>query len=77
MIETVGCLESVEVPQVGHDPLLEGVELLHLVSPAGVGLGVVEHRLLVVHQGQQAGVEVWSRAWSAAAQFAFILRLEL
>ena len=66
MIETIGCLEDIEVLQAGLDPLLEGVELLHLVGPGGVGLGVVEHRLLVVHQGQKSGIEVRSRAWSPA-----------
>ena len=58
MVEAVCSLELVELLEVGANPLLEWVELLHLVGPAGVALGVVEHRLLVVHQGDQPGVEV-------------------
>ena len=76
MIETIGCLEDIEVLQAGLDPLLEGVELLHLVGPAGVALGVVEHRLLVVHQGDQPGVEVRSRAGSPR-QSSLVLGSEL
>ena len=76
MIETIGCLEDIEVLQAGLDPLLEGVELLHLVGPAGVGLGVVEHWLLVIHQRQQTGIEIRSRAWSATAKLSLILTLE-
>ena len=76
MVEAVGGLEAVQVPQVGDDSLLEGVELLHLVAPAGVGLGVVEHRLLVVHQRQQPRVEVRGGA-RPPAQPALVLLLEL
>ena len=76
MVEAVGGLEAVEVPQVGDDSLLEGVELLHLVAPAGVGLGVVEHRLLIVHQRQQPRVEVRGGA-RPPAQPALVLLLEL
>ena len=50
MVEAVGGLELVEILEVRDDPLLEGVELLHLVSPGCIRLGVVEHGLLVVHQ---------------------------
>ena len=64
MVEAVCSLELVELLEVGANPLLEWVQLLHLVGPGGVGLGVVEHWLLVVHQGQEPGIEVWSRAWS-------------
>ena len=64
MVEAVCSLELVELLEVGANPLLEWVQLLHLVGPGGVGLGVVEHWLLVVHQGQKPGIEVWSRAWS-------------
>ena len=76
VVVAVGGLVHVQVLQAGRHALLEGVELLHLVGPAGVALGVVEHRLLVVHQGDQPGVEVRSRAGSPR-QSSLVLGSEL
>ena len=42
MVEAVGGLEAVEVPKVGDDSLLEGVQLLHLVGAGGVGLAIIQ-----------------------------------
>ena len=76
MIEAVGRLKHVQISQITHNPLLERVQLLHLVSSGGVGLGVVEHWLLLVHQRQETRIEVWSRAGSAP-QPSLVLCLEL